>query len=707
MEIENKRGILDLELESTLEIERTNPLFNEQGSYSLPFSIKRSPHNDYVLGFPALYEMHSKYEDKQEVHIHAGLFNEKATLEIFDTSEVIEGTFYLFESSFYNKAQEVKLTTVFDGVERWFSSRDLDRESRVKYIVDMLGKMITSIPKNSDEFTIFPVITDGEPVSTSTLTDPQIKPDQIINEIERVETGGFPEYKLKARNAISQTDSDGNNLKFPVGHAITPFLKLNYVLRKIFEYFGYTLEESIIDTDPMCQRWCVVNNTMDSIWNGYFIESQLVPDCTVNDFLNIIREGMCADFRITEATKTAKIIFFNDVLDAEPDTDLTPYLVAPYEKVGQNKPKQVKLSIQRKLPFAETSTDTWTEFQKKYPDFSTIQPMFLREGMYPIYLQNTIWKFSDPLPGWLFNEYKTDRISSMNFDYDTTDNIERENHKIPMESLATAYFSTNSIDHYFAPIIGTIRNLNSFVITDGAKQTEEKAECPIMLSCECWDVPSRIGLQHNNSPGFAYNNSLLLWTDDGLFNRFWKRYDQLLRNSFRTVIYKAKLPALLLHTFTFERLKVINGQLMFPVSLKYKIEEQDFIEVEMEFKTVKYYKDDNLESGTSENGKDPNLEELVGTWNIIKGSSTTDGFKAKFQLNEDYTGTIYLEYENKKIDTTFDKLSYSKNDISIILTLNTPSGSLIISLMKMVSPPGAIFLTWTGEDRWVLLEKNN
>jgi len=726
MEIENKRGVLDLESGAALEIERTNPLFNEQGSYSLPFSIKRSPHNDYVLGFPDVYERKERFEDKQAVNVRAGILNENATLELFETTDKVEGTIYLYESSFYNKVQEVKLTTVFDGIERWFMPKketltDEERAQYVAHIVDMLDKMITTIPDGKQDFTIFPAVIDGEAEIKSTISAPQIKPSQIMNEVEAVFSNDKPtEYRLKARNKIIQTDDDNSTITIPVGYAVSPFLKLSYVLKKIFEYFGYQLESSLLDTDPQCKRWYVLNNTMDAIMPGYFIESQLVPDCTVNEFLNIIRKGMCADFKIFNSSKTAKIIFFNDVLDSKPDIDLTPYLIKSYEKITHVKPKQVRLTINKSLPFSESATETLSEFKKKYPGYNPKEMPILSQGVFPFYSQNSIWKVYDPLPGWLYNEYKTDRLSSLNFDYDTNDDIAREENKIPMEALATAHFTNDGVSYYHAPVIGTIRNLNSLIVLDGTKQVEETPNCPVMMSCEVWSLPIRSGYQHYPYASSGFQNSLLLWTENGFFNRFWKRYDELSRTSFAPNTYKARLPAYLLHSFSFERLKIINGQPMFPVALRYKTLDQEYIEVEMDLKSVKIYtgypESGNDNNNGNENGgegeetkpdeKYPELDPLIGIWNILPNhENTTPGFEARFQLNEDYSGTIYMKNENKIIDTTFDSLAFATHLLGLALSLHTPSGDIFISMLARVFPENSYTLLWTFEYNVGVMEK--
>lgn len=248
------------------------------------------------------------------------------------------------------------------------------------------------------------------------------------------------------------------------------------------------------------------------------------------------------------------------------------------------------------MPLAETATSTLDEFKQKYPAYNPVQPLIEREGIFPYYRHNSICKLSEPLAGWLWKAYKTDRLSSLNFDYDTTDECEREEHKLPWEAPVTIAVAT--ISHAYAHmtvIIGSMRNLNTFVILNGVEIAEEASECPIILCLEADSTFHRAGLQTNSEtdgivpiiPPLNFPYSSLFPSD--LFENFWKKYDELLRVSFHPITYNATLPAYLLHTFTFDRLKIINGQPLIPVSLKYKVTDGGMIDVEMLFKTVKKY----------------------------------------------------------------------------------------------------------------------
>ncbi|MDU1893024.1 MAG: hypothetical protein E6767_20295 [Dysgonomonas sp.] len=703
IEIENKRGILDIDSDTTLEVELTNPLFSEEGSLSLPFKIKQSPHNNLILAFPDSYERKEQFEDKQAINIRAGIINESGTLELFNTTDEIEGVIYLHESSFYNLSQDIKLTQVFDGIERWFSPESTPRETRINVILNMLEAKIFGNLDYSGDFTIFPVAIDCELSSKTleTMVGGTAPSQDIINEVYvHYEPNKAPEYRLKAKYPYTYQDSEGNTITIPVGYGVSPFLRFGYVLRKIFEYFGLTLLTNIFDNQY--RAMVVVNNTMDAIMPGYLIESQLVPDCTISEFLDIVREGFCADFKINTANKTAEIILFNDVMSQEPDVDLTPYLMNPREKVEISKPKQVKLTINKGQPYASTDTETFDEFRKKYPEYTDLQPIIATEGIFPFYMQNSIWKLSEPEAGWMWNAYKADRINSMNFDYYTTDEIEKEEHKIPFEALSAISVRSGADSFsYIMPIIGTQRNLNSHVILDGKKQSEENTGCPIMILVETKYAGNLIGaISDAHVPNYIPPEgrsyvSLHLWGEYGLFRKWWKKYDQLLRTSFCPVTFKTKLPSHVLANFTFGRLKIVNSQLFFPVSLKYTMSDEPYIETEMLFKTVKIYGDD--ESGLVEIPQEE-LNYFIGTWK----NATESELQINFIFNSDYTGSISLKHPNKELNTTFSGATIYEVVTPVIrfkqLALKTPDGNLLLNITEQkIDLPKSFILTWLDE----------
>lgn len=602
MQIENLRGKFDLTTDQKITIERTNPLLNDQGSISLTYPITRTDKNDYLLNFPAKYSRKQKYDLRTDVNIRAGLLNENATLQLTSvTSEQVEAVFLLYETSFYAKIKEVTLPTVFKNEERWFSDKTVDKATRISTILDLFETMIARYPSYDldKDFTVFPVAAN---VEFATVTDANVTsyigratPENTLNDYVNINTS-TKTIRLRSKTAYTYTDSDGNSITLPIGFGVTPFLRLGYVLRKVFEYFGFKLEKNIFDEGGKYRRVVLLNNTQDAIMFGYIIESQLVPDCTITDLLDIIREGFNADFFIDVPAKTARIVFFNDVISQNPDLDLTPFLTEAPE-IEFSKETQLKLSVTKNLPNASTALDTHSGFIVKYPEdngefFAPIKEFLFNNCILKetVYIKNSTYYT------------KQDWLSSLNFDYYTEEDIETEDHTIPFEAPVT-FPNANNLG---IPVvaINSLRRLNTSLTIDGIKQNNEDVECPLITCAESYDsrllpitnsIMNGYGRRGNMAeevdPSGLEIINLYTWGENGLFASFWKNYDQLLRKSFHTITTQCRIPAKVLQNFDFTKLKLIDGQPCIVNKLTYELTDESVVDVEIELKTVKIYED--------------------------------------------------------------------------------------------------------------------
>ena len=138
----------------------------------------------------------------------------------------------------------------------------------------------------------------------------------------------------------------------------------------------------------------------------------------------------------------------------------------------------------------------------------------------------------------------------------------------------------------------------------------------------------------------------------------------------------ARLPANLLQNFTFDKLKLIDGQPLIPVSLKYEMTDQPLIKVEMLFKTVKKYGIDD--SSTPETDPEE-LNFFVGKWSMSTNPLYPDSL-LNIQMNADYSGIFYAKYKNwANID-----VDYSYSFHSVTVKVNT-SGGVNYKLLELIT----------------------
>jgi hypothetical protein len=606
IKISNTLGVFDLSPDTALSIELTNPLLSEQGSLSLPFTFLRTEHNDYLLGFPSRTDRKQAIPNRQEVTIESGLFSEVAELEILSISpDAVEATLYLYESSFYSRAKEVKLTEVFEGVIRRWDSDDVDIDTRINNI---LGILLDSAICNTDheDYAVFPLacsVTLPEQVDKSIISGAtgqlvaKANLPKILNNVyvdNRQGDAQIPVYQFLAYwSNRSYYDDNDNLIYLPKGYGITLFLRVGYVLNRIFEFFGYTLNTNLFSSG-VYRRWCVVNNTADAILPGYVIEKQLVPDITVNEFLDIVREGINADFFINIREKTVSITGFNDIVSAGSDDDLTQYRTAALDKLELHTPKQVKITLDTGLPQSKPAVETRSEMYEDYPG--------IIDNLYGAFQQNTIvrygsgyWKIYDfKLSSWLTTSAKVEWLGSNNFINPLDADIDEETHAFPAKAFVNfpVQLSPNPIgwnltssQNYITssmPIIDKFRNLNSFVVIDSEQQEESVSELPLIIARESFGNPNVVNT--------AYNSSLQIDNADSnydIYPRFWQQYSEILKTSFHRITYSFRLPVNKLYNFRFDRLKNVDGQALMPESLKYTLSDDEYVNVVADFRTVR------------------------------------------------------------------------------------------------------------------------
>ena len=69
---------------------------------------------------------------------------------------------------------------------------------------------------------------------------------------------------------------------------MTAFLYVWRVLELVFSEFGYTITENPFKTDKELSNLVILNNAADCCVKGKLSYADLMPDCTVEEFLNAI-----------------------------------------------------------------------------------------------------------------------------------------------------------------------------------------------------------------------------------------------------------------------------------------------------------------------------------------------------------------------------------------------------------------------------------
>jgi len=656
--LDQSGGYFDLQPGFELNIEQTNPLLTEQGSLSLPVELPNTDRNIRMTGYIHRIDRHRKAVKKRKVVIENQSFVKNATLQIISTEDTISSFFLLNESKLYTEMKEITMKQLFSKYVRDPYSGSM--QEKVTQWIAYLEKVLTG--EAEDDFQIFPVCTKvtnnemersgsgGGRQNTSSseeskniiiwssyeyLNEPAItnnndEPDKIGKD-----SSGNEYYKFRAGETTTRPDPDDDEVLItnPIGYGITPFLKYSVVLRKIFEYFGYELLESPFDTDPTLKKEVLLNNTADAILRGILDYSQIVPSCTVNDFLESVRIDYGCEFFLQENGKYVEVRFWNDILGSHPDIDFTKKLSStPKRELAD--PKRIKLTANRSLEFTESNYKTYQELIEAFgtPQFLEYLPFTYPKGtvrpdigFYYVASRNAFYQ--------VVTEERYPKLVCYNtFDYyetaDKDEYIEKLNPrehlpmvKVDFGSVINKYSSRSGL-YAIIPFIGERRHVNTALkLTteneDGSTETTEKADkdadCPII---SCFHVgrgivanPGTSSRPNDNEAKLffgstsRYRNDGKPWGDfniayngdDGLYKRHWEQYDLILKKSNDLITLKEPhLNPEEIMNFRMDCLKILNGQPLLPATLRYIVKDKEIKVSEIELYTTKLYDDSVL-----------------------------------------------------------------------------------------------------------------
>ena len=499
-----------------LEIERPNLFFNDYGEQSYPVDLPDTDLNRALCGYPDMPSNTKKPLTDIPAAISEGDYYMPCRQAVLGAKrkEKITTSFYMNEGSFLSRMQQVPLVDVFG-----------DETVPGVTTVEEGIEWCRSLMDDSDpHFSIFPVIVelDGQrrAVNAILLMDEEGNPyvrdrnDPIGQKPEGYENGFWNSFPR--RETV-----DSRLIQLTPGYYMTPFIRGNYLLERVFAYFGYTLEDSFFTETKPFNKMVLVNNTADALVNGTILLSHLVPDCYCNTLIDVYRKKFCCEFIPDESAKTVRVEFFKDILSAAPSDDLTDCLVG-HPEINFQEPRQLKLSSDKSLSEGE-SFEGGGELKKKYPTayYSASYRGIIREGY--------------------TNKVNFELLSDGNIPYYAGD-ADKEDYEVSVPDCQFTWDSQASLgkDQTYSlecPYIGEGRMLNS--VLEGNFDDENTDD----------DISDFIESEHEQDPILCFtsqgtyttgsntmnNYSLLYNGPDGIYERFWRDFDNLLRNSFHQV----------------------------------------------------------------------------------------------------------------------------------------------------------------------------
>lgn len=599
--------------ETQLEVERTNPFFNDWGEQSVPLSIPDTPHNRRILGYSDQMG-NTKKMQRVNASIQDGEFYIACKQAVLSSkhNESIQTSFYMNEGAFYANMKRVSLKEVFK-----------DEFVPGVNTVEEAINWCRSLMDNSDpNYAIFPILVDDDSGVDSGYNY------KIINAfgqmMEKRVSRRTPEGRTEVvtvhyfvldnidgsdfYNATQQTEVVNQvNITLTPGYYISPFVRANYVLKRVLLHFGYTLLDNFFTQTAPFNKMVLVNNVMDSIVNGKIRIAHLLPDVTCQDILDLYRKKFNCEFIPDELHKTVTIKHFSEVLNEPVADDLTDCMTEePHmEYKAEGDYKRLSLIPSDSLADNEVkdSFENLSDLIQTYPSayFDKEDGCFYREG------------FSGA-------SKVIEKVATSAFKFDLGGDTEVTSVEIPeclpeLRVLKQTYEGLRTIEKKVL-YVGKYQSLNSKMLVANEEVVEDEAttssqsKLPIMLAIPFqaqwistnqgrgggsgsiihnqWTTATLSNCDYMDPTRRLWDYTLHYYGPDGIFEKFYRTYDTLLRNSLHTIKAKFLLPSFLKRSLPSWQKVMLRNTTLLINKFKYTVGGKNE-PTESEFLTIRCY----------------------------------------------------------------------------------------------------------------------
>ena len=589
--IKTQKGIYDVPTDFQMEVEITSPIYTDKGSQTLASTLPATKRNLYLADYIHRVDIVNAPGKDVMAIIADGIYRRTGKQNITSASREsgIVANFGFDESLMYEAWNNVSL-------KKLPNLPVYKPDGGITVLMTHLSNVMQY--KESADYYVFPIQVKNE--SSGDVVYPE-----FVNPIERAENGNY-DLKKNARTEKIVISGTLVDVKLPAGYGLSPFIKVSKILELIFSAYGFKLVENVFAAHYQLKKMVVLNNVADAIVQGQIEYKNMMPDCSVNDFLDALYCRTGAKVFVDGNTKTAKVILIKDAISANPFANWT--LLKSSDLVpSYGAAKQLKLSAGTSFEGADVESDSFEEFLEQYNGIITevkgVSPSYIPDDTYICYQAST---------GRFYKRNViTKNVSLVSSDFfpwnKKTVNVESEEVTGADECLPMAFTNSLLVPQYLA---GTV-NLNTTL--RGAKVEEQKEDTPLCFcfamglatdekgtssgyyfgSSLCRD-PS--GNYFRDSSGNTYTYSLVFRGEDGAFNRFFKEWDAILRHSNHALTGKFNIDRINLTKIDVGRPLLISGQRLMVESVKHSMPYRINKPATVKLRTIKLLKPYDLES---------------------------------------------------------------------------------------------------------------
>ena len=584
MKLITQNGELDLPKDFSMKLEKHNPILSKEGDAIVPTTLPASSHNLALLDHLERIDRANKPINKKEAILTVGPIQKHGHL-LIDTLKMhdgIDASFACDNGDLYTQYKEKTIKEIFKS----YNNGD-------GYVVNV-PPVGTPTPNLAFQYlqSVYEgtIITDFMifPVAVSPYEENKVTVYQINNDIDTHGNLIYGQREVHEGNIV---------MTVPMGYGISPFIRLYKMIDIMFSILGYTVTDNCFAKLDL-KDLCLVNNCADTMVRLVKLDyADLVPSCTLSDFLEWINNKFHAQVFINSEAKTVKVVMMEDILAGKPDLDITNMLEDDFT-MQLTPSKRVVITPKVTMDGTEAASDDFDALVKKYGNYyvavTELEWAGLQVGS-PIndhahdclVLRRSTGEFY-ALDRDLNDNYKTKPVyigsNIMKYDRNNSDDVEEfEQDDLIPELLC----SGTAVTPYIGERIHFHTSYNS--------QEETAKQEIILVRGVINSIPYGYKTSGTTQAYFPNMESTQLTIPFGLmphdmYDYFWKRYNELIRNHAPHVKGRVALSEARLLNFDMATFKICKQQNLLPISVEANIS-QRISPADAEFLLIQNYAD--------------------------------------------------------------------------------------------------------------------
>lgn len=658
-----QNGQLELPQDFSLTIKKTNPILSDEGDASVPATLPASTRNLAALGHRERTDRANRFTNKVDAILQVGPIQKRGQL-VMDTvhrREGIDASFAIDSSDLYVKAKDKSLKTIFGDADMKMTG------PTVEGLMDVIQDVYDGEDDTRD-FTVFPLLVSPYETESNGVTTRHY---QYNNEDDGSGT------LVYAARTVMEGDIE---MDVPEGYGITPMLKLHRMIDTLFECLGYTVTSNCFASGSLANL-VLVNNCADAIVTGTLYYKDMVPSCTLSEFLEWLLNKFHAQPVVNSETKKVKVVLMETILAANPDEDWSGKVEGDWKVMLQPKKRIILMPKGQSDDESERSAqaegdDTTLEVMTK-PAARTLNGLLQKYGSYVEMDETEVASLLTENPalsdciamrkatGMFYKltrnagtlETVAEEMGTNYFVYDRYNSDEKE--QFQQEDRLPLMMVDPEKKLGVAPYIGERLHFHT------SYQGEEETDQAIIVAQWRRDTANFIfkttGTTQayipykqpvNGVAGLTLDFSL---TNYSMYATFWRRYNELLLNQSPHLSGRVRLAAGELLNADMSRKKLTDGQPLLPVSAEAALGNKMGL-TEAEAILVKDYADGIADTAIEPSASSSlrwqlrftNEETIVAsTWNeLVNNWENTNHIASEGDELEDYSLTFADVTEN-------------------------------------------------------------